>query len=169
MANLITIERGDFLMTVTVTFDHMDIVGTESKEFESLFVILQAYAKMTRGPLMMPPNSISKDFNAESVRENIRRNYTHKGNYGVKVEAKPNAGNAEKAENPPETKAETPPVEKAINRKDIEAEIKQIALDGKEKGASKQIKEIIQTYGVEKLSDVPDEKMPELLEKVKAL
>ena len=56
--------------------------------------------------------------------------------------------------------------EKNFNRAEIETQIKQIALDGKEKGASKKIKEIIQSYGVEKLSEVPDEKMAELLAKV---
>ena len=58
--------------------------------------------------------------------------------------------------------------EKNFNRAEIETQIKQIALDGKEKGASKKIKEIIQSYGVEKLSDVPDDKMIELLQKVQA-
>ena len=58
--------------------------------------------------------------------------------------------------------------EKNFNRAEIETQIKQIALDGKDKGASKKIKEIIQSYGVEKLSDVPDDKMTELLQKVQA-
>ena len=58
--------------------------------------------------------------------------------------------------------------EKNFNRVEIETQIKQIALDGKDKGASKKIKEIIQSYGVEKLSDVPDDKMIELLQKVQA-
>ena len=112
---------------------------------------------------MLAPDSLSCRINPKGVRENIKKNYAHKGNYTEEALAKAIS------ENPLEPKAETPPVENPINRKDIESEIKQIALDGKEKGASKKIKEIIQTYGVEKLSDVPDEKMTELLEKVKAI
>ena len=64
--------------------------------------------------------------------------------------------------------AEGESVEKNFNRAEIETQIKQIALDGKDKGASKKIKEIIQSYGVEKLSAVPDDKMAELLKKVQA-
>ena len=64
--------------------------------------------------------------------------------------------------------AEGESVEKNFNRAEIETQIKQIALDGKDKGASKKIKEIIQSYGVEKLSAVPDDKMAELLQKVQA-
>ena len=64
--------------------------------------------------------------------------------------------------------AKVEPAEKNFNRAEIETQIKQIALDGKDKGASKKIKEIIQSYGVEKLSDVPNEKMTELLQKVQA-
>lgn len=150
-------------MTITIMLDHADIVGTDGEEFNSLFVILQAYAKMTRGPIMMAADCLSRNINSQGVRENIKKNYADKGNGSEENTAKAIS------ENPPEPKAETPPIENSINRKDIEAEIKQIALDGKEKGASKKIKEIIQTYGVEKLSDVPDEKMPELLEKVKAI
>ena len=56
----------------------------------------------------------------------------------------------------------------AFNRKEIESQIKKIALDGKEKGASTKIKELIHGYGVEKLSEVPDENMTELLQKVQA-
>ncbi len=53
-----------------------------------------------------------------------------------------------------------------IDRAEIEKQIKQIALEGKEKGASAKIKELIHGYGVEKLSAVPDDKMTELLQKV---
>ena len=62
--------------------------------------------------------------------------------------------------------AEVETADKNFNRAEIEAEIKKIALDGKDKGASKKIKEIIQSYGVEKLSAVPDDKMTELLAKI---
>ena len=150
-------------MTITITLDHADIVGTDGAEFDSLFVLLQAYAKMTRGPMMLAPDSLSSRINPKGVRENIKKNYADKGNYTEETHAN------SILENPPETKKETPPVENPISRKDIETAIKQIALDGKEKGVSKKIKEIIHEYGVEKLSDVPNEKMPELLEKVKAI
>lgn len=33
-------------MTITVTFDHSDIVGTTSYEFEALFHVISSYAKM---------------------------------------------------------------------------------------------------------------------------
>lgn len=59
--------------------------------------------------------------------------------------------------------------EKKFNRADIESEIKKIALEGKEKNVSSKIKEFIREYGFEKLNEVPDEKISELLEKVKAL
>lgn len=67
-----------------------------------------------------------------------------------------------------EKKTSTAETETKFNRADIESQIKQIALEGKEKGASAKIKELIHGYGVEKLSAVPDDKMAELLQKVQA-
>ena len=116
--------------------------------------------------MMMATDCLSRNINPQGVRENIKKNYADKDNVTGETTTKTILENPQNSLN---DQTETPPVENPINRKDIEAEIKQIALDGKEKGASKKIKEIIQTYGVEKLSDVPDEKLPELLEKVKAI
>ena len=143
-------------MTITITLDHSDIACTDENDFQALCFILQTYAKITRAQL--PTSHLSKidkmahDW-ADKKLENVEKTSSNE-------DPKP-------AENSPEAK--TPPVEDSINRKGIEAEIKQIATAGKEKGVSKKIKEFIHDYGVEKLSDVPNEKIQELLEKVKAL
>lgn len=130
-------------MTITITLDHSDIIGTETREFESLFCILQAYAKMTRGSF--PPDSLS------SAQEEVKEEVSTKADSELKAEH------------------DEPTENNSSYRKKIESEIKQIALDGKEKGISKKIKLLIQGYGVEKLNEVPDDKLKELLEKVKAL
>lgn len=136
-------------MTITITLEHSDIVGTEHGEIEALFCILQAYAKMTKGT---SKNSLAdaRKANEEEMKES--------NNSANPAEEK------ETVEKSTETKPET-----TFDRKKIENEIKQIALEGKEKGISKKIKSIIQGYGFEKLNEVPDDKMQELLEKVKAL
>ncbi len=145
-------------MTITITLDHADIAGTDENDFQALCFILQTYAKITRAQL--PTSHLSKidkmahDW-ADKKLENVEKTSSNE-------DPKP-------AENQQETKTDSPPVEDSINRKSIEAEIKQIATAGKEKGVSKKIKEFIHDYGVEKLSDVPNEKIQELLEKVKAL
>ena len=144
-------------MTITITLDHSDIVGTESREFESLFIILQAYAKMTKGPMTMPPNSLSNALN-DAAKKSVEEKVTVS-----KTELQQTATNENTSEPPKNS------VENSIDRKSVETEIKQIALNGKEKGLSKKIKELIQGYGFEKLSEVPDKKILELLEKVRAL
>ena len=69
-------------------------------------------------------------------------------------------------ENQTEKSSAKTDAEKNFNRAEIETEIKKIALEGKEKGASIKIKEILKSFGVEKLSAVPDDKMTELLAKI---
>ena len=56
-----------------------------------------------------------------------------------------------------------------FDRHAIEAEVKRIANADPSRVKSMSIKAVVETYGVEKMTDIPDDKMIEFLEKVKAL
>lgn len=78
----------------------------------------------------------------------------------------------EKAEEPAAAEAatETPDEEKTeIDREAIVEKIKKIAFEGKAEGKPKKMKALLAEYGVEKLPDLPDGKLPEFLKKVEAL
>ena len=155
-------------MNISITFEHADIVGVDATEFGALFHIIGTYAKMTRG--ILPSDEITRN-QREALQRRMKKVF-EETDFMKKVDnakAKNEQAIEQNAEKPAEKIAETPeasPAKNPVNRKDIETAIKQIASDGREKGASKKIKEIIQSYGVEKLSEVPDEKMAELLAKV---
>lgn len=68
----------------------------------------------------------------------------------------------------PKTEETAAPAEK-VDREAISARVKEIAFNGKAEGKPKKIKALLQEYGVEKLPDLPDDKMNEFLEKVEAL
>ena len=159
-------------MNISITFEHADIVGVDATEFGALFHIIGTYAKMTRG--ILPSDEITRN-QREALQRRMKKvfeetdfmkkvdNAKAKNEQAIEQnEEKPVEKSAEKIAETPEAS----PAKNPVNRKDIETAIKQIASDGREKGASKKIKEIIQSYGVEKLSEVPDEKMAELLAKV---
>lgn len=55
--------------------------------------------------------------------------------------------------------------EKPLSRAEIQARLKEIAGAGKAKG----LKKLVLAYGVNKLSEVPNDKLPELLKKAEAL
>ena len=126
-------------MKVTIEFSHEDITRADETNFEAFFVMVQAFAKSL------------KVGNENILREKVSQVH------------------AEKHSAKKDSTAEKNSVEEKINREEIETEIKKIALEGKEKGASMKIKEILKSFGYEKLSEVPDKKMVELLGKVRGI
>ena len=64
-----------------------------------------------------------------------------------------------------EEKDEAAPKEKAVDRKTVRAFLAEKSRAGK----TSEVKNLIEQFGFQKLSDVPDEKMPELYEKAQVL
>ena len=102
-------------------------------------------------------------------RNNNNHNHTNNNNNAPKAKAKPKAESvpAPKAEPPAE---ETPePGETAVDyaelRDTLKAECAAIARDGK----TKALKALLADYGVEKLSELPDNKIEEFRTAAKAL
>ena len=141
-------------MRILIELDHNDIVGTEAPEFEALFTVVQGYCKMVKGTQAIAPKVYVEEL--EKARERDRA----KARNQAKIES---AQKTEQADNKTENSTE-----KTFDREEIEKQIKKIATEGKDKGASAIIRKCIQSYGVEKLSAVPDDKMAELLQKVQA-
>ena len=129
-------------MKITIELEHTDIVNSAAPEFEALFTVIQMYAKTVKLQKEITPKVYSDE--------------VHKHEEKYRAAAKNSVENI-------------PAEEKNFNRAEIEAEIKKIALEGKEKGASLQIKECIKSFGCGKLSEVPDDKLLELLEKVRGI
>ena len=145
-------------MRILIELDHNDIVGTEAPEFEALFTVVQGYCKMVKGTQAIAPKVYVEEL--EKARERDRA----KARKQAKIESEQKTEQAEKsADNKTENSTE-----KTFDRDEIEKQIKKIATEGKDKGASAIIRKCIQSYGVEKLSAVPDDKMAELLQKVQA-
>ena len=78
-----------------------------------------------------------------------------------KKEEKP-VKKAEKKETPV---AEAAPKEKTVDRKAVRAFLAEKSRAGK----TSEVKNLIEQFGFQKLSDVPDEKLPELYEKAQVL
>lgn len=74
---------------------------------------------------------------------------------------------AEKKETPvaDTPKEETSPKETAVDRKTVRA----FLADKSRSGKTSEVKNLIEQFGFQKLSDVPDEKLPELYEKAQVL
>lgn len=74
---------------------------------------------------------------------------------------------AEKKETPVEDtpKDEAVPKETAVDRKTVRA----FLADKSRSGKTSEVKNLIEQFGFQKLSDVPDEKLPELYEKAQVL
>ena len=83
-----------------------------------------------------------------------------------KKEEKP-VKKAEKKRNPvaDTPKAEVVPKEAAVDRKMVRA----FLADKSRSGKTSEVKNLIEQFGFQKLSDVPDEKLPELYEKAQVL
>ena len=84
----------------------------------------------------------------------------------VKKEEKP-VKKEEKKENPvaDTPKDEAAPKETAVDRKTVRA----FLADKSRSGKTSEVKNLIEQFGFQKLSDVPDEKLPELYEKAQVL
>lgn len=83
-----------------------------------------------------------------------------------KKEEKP-VEKAEKKETPVEDtpKDEVAQKEKTVDRKTVRA----FLVDKSRSGKTSEVKNLIEQFGFQKLSDVPDEKLPELYEKAQVL
>lgn len=135
-------------MKIEITLDHTDLVGITADKFCAAMYVLQGIAKSNRltgdlAPFAKPYQPVTKqaEDNAEKPVANS--------------EESPAQGTDEKAA--------------PIDRDAIIEEIKQIARDDATRNKSTQIRECITELGFAKLHDIPDEKLPVLLEKVKAL
>ena len=64
-----------------------------------------------------------------------------------------------------ETPVEDTPKEKTVDRKTVRA----FLADKSRAGKTSEVKNLIEQFGFQKLSDVPDEKLPELYEKAQVL
>ena len=83
-----------------------------------------------------------------------------------KKEEKP-VKKAEKKEAPV---ADTPKKEPSVDRKTVRAFLARTFLADKSRsGKTSEVKNLIEQFGFQKLSDVPDEKLPELYEKAQVL
>ena len=84
----------------------------------------------------------------------------------AKKEEKP-VKKAEKKETPvaDTPKEEAAPKETAVDRKTVRA----FLADKSRSGKTSEVKNLIEQFGFQKLSDVPDEKLPELYEKAQVL
>lgn len=146
-------------MTITITLDHYDIIGTDKENILALAEMLQNFAKSTKTTDVSA--TVQKKDSSEQKKVEIQNQTESEKKQSVENPQKPkNSGSSVE-----EKKSTKTPEERAT----IEGQIKRIAMNGKDKGISKKIKAIMDEYGVEKLADVPDEKIEELLEKVKAL
>lgn len=142
-------------MTITITLEHYDITSASPEDMVAVATTLQKFAKNTKyvkEVAKVQPKSIA---NIEDVEEAKAEEKTVRENPS-KTEIKNSAE---------ESKPSKTPAERAR----IEGEIKRLAMQGKEKNLTKKIKSILDEYGVEKLGDVPDDKIEELLERVRAL
>ena len=76
-------------------------------------------------------------------------------------------GDAPKKENPvaDTPKDEAVPKETVVDRKTVRA----FLADKSRSGKTSEVKNLIEQFGFQKLSDVPDEKLPELYEKAQVL
>ena len=83
-----------------------------------------------------------------------------------KKEEKP-VNKAEKKKTPVEDtpKDEAVPKEKTVDRKTVRA----FLADKSRSGKTSEVKNLIEQFGFQKLSDVPDDKLPELYEKAQVL
>lgn len=137
-------------MKIVIELEHSDLVNSESQELTALFTVIQAYAKAVKKPKKITPQ--------------IYTDEVHKHEERIKEMAR------QEAEKKVEKNSAENTVENSFDRKKIEQEIRILSREGKEKHLSSKIKDIIRNeYGVNLLEEVPDEKISELLEKVKTL
>lgn len=140
-------------MKIKIELEHEDIVQVETVEFEAFMGVVQVYAKAVKGEAKKyPADMMSKGLPTIDDLLKLRKK-KEKGETAAQKKEKP----------------EENPEPKEFNREEAEAEIKRIAMEGKGKGISKEIKEIIQSYGYERMGELPDEKLEELLKKVREL
>lgn len=102
----------------------------------------------------------------EQIAAGIRKMVAAPEGYTKMKEEKP-VKKAEKKETPVEDtpKDEAAQKEKTVDRKMVRA----FLADKSRSGKTSEVKNLIEQFGFQKLSDVPDEKLPELYEKAQVL
>lgn len=140
-------------MKIEITLDHTDLVGITADKFCAAMYVLQGIAKANKLTGDLAP--FSKPYKPEEYPDQ------------QSAHTKPEKNSSEK---PVANSEESPTPDTApIDRDAIIEEIKQIARDDATRNKSTQIRECITELGFTKLHDIPDDKLPILLEKVKAL
>lgn len=175
-------------MRITIELEQTDIACASENDFQALSFILQTYAKIVQTQLpakhlagieemarawmdskLNCKNESGKESAGNktetSVPEQTEGN-TEKNNQETKTSENPQPAENTSSENEPKPSANGKPV-------DREKICKQIQNIVSEKGVGKKVKEILIGYGVslgeDMLKRTPDDKLSELLEKVKVL
>lgn len=144
-------------MKIEITLDHTDLVGVTADKFCAAMYVLQGIAKSNRltGDLAPFVKPYKPEDYPDQCNNHINQTENHKEKPVANSEESPAQGTNEKAA--------------TIDRDAIIEEIKQIARDDATRNKSTQIRECITAMGFAKLHDIPDDKLPMLLEKVKSL
>lgn len=180
-------------MKLSIELDHQDISNATPEAFSCLFSALQNITaekpatevpqpavKKTRSSKKVEKEEPVKEVKtetvepAEPVKEETKQEEPVKGETKQEEPVKEVKTEPEKAETTepdetPEPAKEEEPKQEKIDREEIVNKVKKIAFAGKAEGKPKKIKAILQQYGVDTLPALPDEKLPEFLEKVEAL
>ena len=182
-------------MKITIDIDQQDIISASSEAFSGLFAALKEISKSKaegetetnegnespeknvpakqkkesvtkasegkKNPVKSPSLKVSEAKATETKKDVEEAKTTEPENTEEVAEAETKADEEEKAA---PAKKESKPDRAAISER-----LKEIAKNGKAEGKPKKIKALLQEYGVEKVPDLPDDKLEEFLEKVEAL
>lgn len=139
-------------MRINITVEHMDLVGTTPQDFCGTMYMIQNLAKANK----LQSNLVSS---VEPLENYLNQKTVSKTE---KAETKPN--NVGKEE-PPITGEKS-----TIDRAAIETEIKRIPQNAANpKEMAEKIRDLIIGMGYQRMSDIPDDNITELLKKVKDL
>ena len=184
-------------MEFSIKLNEQDICATKPETVASLFMALREISldsmKVAEQKAdKMVDTVVNTHHTAQKKEETAKKVETSEAK-AKKEEPKPKAEESAPAKEEPKSKAEEPvpakeepkeepekteePAETAtadeekpeIDREAIVEKIKKIAFEGKAEGKPKKMKTLLAEYGVEKLPDLPDDKLPEFLKKVEAL
>lgn len=163
-----------------IIIEHQDITGATSEQFTALMNALQSIAGNTPAEVVQKAEPKTADVPTKKAKtkteETPKKDAPTKKDESPKVAAdtpkkEETVAEPPKAEETP--KVEEPPkkdeAEKSFDREAIVKRVKEIAAEGKAEGKPAKIKEILLSYNVERLPDLPDDKLPEFLTKVEAL
>jgi len=176
---------------ITIDIDQQDIANASSEAFCGLLSALKEISSSSKAEAENEIESAEKSAPAKlkqatatkvsEPKKNTGKTASPKVSEEKPVEAKPEkVEKAEKVAEKTEDKTEEAPAKdekpakesKKADKPDraaISERLKEIAKNGKAEGKPKKIKALLQEYGVDKVPDLPDDKLEEFLEKVEAL